>query len=510
MEGAKAASVEGLVDCLIQNDVSNFRGSDFEEMLNFSIQNLRYTESNVPKPSVLIVPQSKREVQAAVTCCRQQGFQIRVRSGGHGYEGTSCTAEEPFAIIDLVKLNAVNVDLASETAWLQAGATLGETYHAISQASPAYGFSAGTCPTVGSGGHISGGGFGFLSRKYGLAADNVVDAEVVDANGVLLNRKSMGEDLFWAIRGGGGGCWGVVVAWKVKLLPLPPAVTVFNVSRLGLHTVTDLVYKWQTVAPNLEREFYLSAFVGANLPEAPNQGISATFKGMYLGPKTALLKSITSVFPDLGIESHDCEEVTWIQSVLFFSGLAPAQIHDKNNLRDRYLWDKNYFFAKSDYVREPIPESAIVGVCKILQQEPRGYIIMDPYGGKMAEIESDSIPFPHRAGNLYDIQYLVAWYDDNSNEANYIAWLRKLYAYMTPFVSNNPRAAYVNYTDLDLGTMSLFSNETSPVDIARKWGEKYFLRNFERLVHVKTIFDPENMFRNLQSIPPDMRLRDTI
>jgi hypothetical protein len=138
------------------------------------------------------------------------------------------------------------------------------------------------------------------------------------------------------------------------------------------------------VAPNLEQDFYLSVFVGSNLPEAENEGISASFKGMYLGPKTNALKSISTQFPELGIEVSDCKELSWIESVLYFSGLKPTRIHDIDNLRDRYHSDKNYFKGKSDYIRSPILKVSIRGACRVLEQERKGYVILDPYGGKMA------------------------------------------------------------------------------------------------------------------------------
>jgi FAD/FMN-containing dehydrogenase len=176
----------------------------------------------------------------------------------------------------------------TETAWVEGGATLGETYSAIADSSKNHGFSAGSCPTVGVGGHIGGGGFGLLSRKYGLAADNVVDALLIDANGRLLDREGMGEDVFWAIRGGGGGVWGIVYAWKIKLLKVPPTVTGFSVSRPGTKRhVAKLVNNWQYVAPHLEDDFYLSCFIGADLPETVSSaGMPATFKGFYLGARS--------------------------------------------------------------------------------------------------------------------------------------------------------------------------------------------------------------------------------
>ncbi|KAF3619317.1 hypothetical protein FXO38_32984 [Capsicum annuum] len=128
----------------------------------------------------------------------------------------------------LFVLDRVSLDLHSGTAWVQGGATLEQTYYAISQASNVHGFAAGSCPTVGVGGHISGGGFGFLSRKYGIAVDSVVDALLVDAQGQILDRESMGEEVFWAIRGGGGGIWGIIYAWKIRLLEVPKTVTSFS------------------------------------------------------------------------------------------------------------------------------------------------------------------------------------------------------------------------------------------------------------------------------------------
>ncbi|KAK6146200.1 hypothetical protein DH2020_020069 [Rehmannia glutinosa] len=392
------------------------------------------------------MPESKNKLIDSVLCCKKGNFEIRVRCGGHSYEGSSYTSNDgsPFVLIDMMNLNRVSVDLESEVAWVEGGATLGQTYYSISESSKVHGFSAGSCPTVGIGGHISGGGFGLLSRKYGLAADNVVDALLVDADGKLLNRAAMGEDVFWAIRGGGGGIWGVIYAWKIKLIKVPEVVTGFVVSRPGSkRRVLELVDKWQRVSPNLDDEFYLSVFVGAGLPEAKKIGISATFKGFYLGPKKEAVEILSNVFPELGILEGDCKEMSWIESILYFSVKNGSSIF---SLRDRFLQNKNYFKAKSDYVRALIPRSGISTAIEILEKEPKGYVILDPYGGAMHKISSEFIPFPHRK---VVVQKLVIF-----------------------------------------------------VEMARIWGEKYFLKNYDRLVRVKTMIDPLNVFRNQQGIPP--------
>ncbi|CAI0545944.1 unnamed protein product [Linum tenue] len=128
-------------------------------------------------------------------------------------------------------------------------------------------------------------------------------------------------------------------------------------------------------------------------------------------------------------------------------------------------------------------------------------LVMIPYGGKMAEIPASSLPFPHRAGNLFLIQYDVFWNEDGAEaEERHVDWIREMYSYMTPYVSQNPRGAYMNYRDLDIG-MNAVEGKTSYRE-ARVWGVKYFKSNFDRLVRVKTAVDPENVFRNEQSIPP--------
>ncbi|KAL2325208.1 hypothetical protein Fmac_024266 [Flemingia macrophylla] len=512
------ASLKNLTSCLDNHNIKNFTTLPYKDhdqsssysyfkILKFSIQNLRYAEPVIPKPIAIVLPESLEQLQKSVACCREVSLTIRVRCGGHSYEGTSYVADDgtPFVIIDMMNLNHVWVDMDSETAWVEGGATLGETYYAISQASKGHGFSAGSCPTVGVGGHIGGGGFGLLSRKYGLAADNVVDALLVDAEGKLFDRESMEEDVFWAIRGGGGGLWGIVYAWKIQVLKVPQIVTSFTVSRTGTKShVAKLVHKWQYVAPNLEGDFYLSCFVGAGLPQAKTTGLSTKFNGFYLGPRASAISILNQAFPELVLVEEECIEMSWIQSIVFFSGLSERA--SVSELKNRYLQEKEYFKAKSDYVKKHVPLVGIETALDFLEREPKGYVILDPYGGMMHNISSESIAFPHRIGNLFTIQYLIYWKEsDKDKSSDYVDWIRGFYAAMTSFVSWGPRAAYINYMDFDLGVMGQISNgavEKDAVENARVWGEKYFLSNYERLVRAKTLIDPNNVFTNEQGIPP--------
>ncbi|TYI59057.1 hypothetical protein E1A91_D10G006800v1 [Gossypium mustelinum] len=159
----------------------------FTSTLQSYTRNLRFTSTTTPKPLFIVVPSHVSHIQASIICCKTHGLEMRIRSGGHDYDGLSYVSKAPFMILDLFNLRSVIVD--NGTAWVE---------------------------SVGVGGHFSGGGYGNMMRKFGLSVDNVIDAKLVDVNGNVLDRESMGEDLFWAIKGGGGASFGIIISWKIK------------------------------------------------------------------------------------------------------------------------------------------------------------------------------------------------------------------------------------------------------------------------------------------------------
>ncbi|KAK2437517.1 berberine bridge enzyme [Trifolium repens] len=422
-------------------------------------------------------------------------MQIRVRSGGHDFEGLSYVSEVPFVVIDLIDFRGIEIDVENKTAWVQSGATAGELYYAISRKSQNLGFPASVYPTVGSGGLFSGGGHGFLVRKYGLSSDNIIDAHIIDVKGRFLDRQAMGEDLFWAIRGGGGASFGVIVSWKIKLVYVPSIVTVFTLPKTLEQNATKLVHKWQYVASKLDENIIIS-IVLHNI----NSTGQALFQSMFLGGMDELIPLVQEKFPELGLVKEDCTEMSWIESILYIFGL-PNGVKPEV-LLNRTQSTKDFFKAKSDFVKIPIPEIGLEGIWRMFDEDGAkdSMIVMLPYGGKMDNISESETPFPHRYGNLYIIQYAVHW-DQEGDEVEklHINWIRKLYSYLEPFVSKSPRSAYLNYRDLDIGV----NNKTGYTSYkqASIWGVKYFKNNFKRLVKVKTKVDPQNFFRNEQSIP---------
>ncbi|KAJ6887369.1 hypothetical protein NC651_027644 [Populus alba x Populus x berolinensis] len=295
-----------------------------------------------------------------------------------------------------------------------------------------------TLSSSGMGGHISGGAYGAMLRKYGLAVDNVVDAHIIDVHGRLLDRKAMGEDLFWAIRGGAGGSFGIVTAWKGKLVPVPSAVTVFTVTRTLEQGATKLLYRWQQIADQvLDEDLFIRVQIRtANVSGQGKRTITTSYNAMFLGDANRLLQVMKHSFPEA------------------------------------------YFKGKSDYARKPIPEKALEGLWEKLFEAESPLVVFTPYGGMMNRISESQTPFPHRKGTKFMILYWSSWQDATENVAEHINWTRRVYSYMTPYVSKNPREAYSNYRDLDLG-MNRNSN-TSFVEA----------------------IDPDNFFRHEQSIPP--------
>ncbi|KAJ0042071.1 hypothetical protein Pint_18957 [Pistacia integerrima] len=450
--------------------------SSFSSILLSTAQNLRFTDPSLPKPEFIFTPLQESHVQAAVICSKKLGIHMRVRSGGHDFEGLSYVSEieTPFIVVDISKLRSITIDIDDNSAWVQSGATTGEVYYRIAEKSNIHGFPASSCTSLGIGGLITGGSIGFMMRKYGLSADNVLDARIVEVHGRILDRAVMGEDLFWAIRGGGGGSFGIILSWKIKLVPVPPTVTVFTINKTIEQGATKLFHRWQQVAHTLDEDLFLS-FLS-----------SGQFKSKWKQNCT----------------EHIHRPVSWWRwstpSSNAGEGLYPIASPPQILLQRQNIY-KNYFKSKSDFVKEPIPETVLEGIWKRFLEEENPTMVLSPYGGMMSKISESEIPFPHRKGNIFEIFYTTGWQDGDQNEKKHVEWMRELYEYMAPYVSKSPRAAYVNYRDLDLG-MNKKSN-TSFID-ARAWGEKYFKGNFKRLVRVKTKVDSGNFFRHEQSIPP--------
>jgi hypothetical protein len=287
------------------------------------------------------------------------------------------------------------------------------------------------------------------------------------------------------------------------LVSVPPTVTVFNIGKTLQQGASNLLHKWQNIGDKLHEDLFLRATIAvATSSPNGNKTIQVSFVSLFLGRAEELLPMMQDSFPELGLMRENCSEMSWIQSVLYFGGFSPSDSLDV--LLSRTSQFKGFFKGKSDYVKEPISETGLEGLYKRLLEEETSMLILTPYGGRMSEISDSETPFPHRSGNIFEIQYIITWDVEEETEKN-LKSMRKLYAYMAPYVSNSPRAAYLNYRDLDLGRNNYGNTSFAKASV---WGLKYFKNNFKRLARVKTATDPSNFFRNEQSIPVLQRKRN--
>ncbi|XP_057493838.1 tetrahydroberberine oxidase-like [Actinidia eriantha] len=486
----------------LSNVIYTPRNASYASVLQSSIRNQRFAKPTTPKPVVIVTPLQEAHIQEAIYCAKENGMNFRVRSGGHDFEGLSYVSYAvPFVIIDLINFQSITIDVENSTAWVQSGATIGQLYYRIAEKSKTLGFSAGVCPTVGVGGHFSGGGFGMMSRKYGIAADNIIDARLIDVNGRILDRKSMGEDLFWAIRGGGGASFGVILTWHIKLVPVPQIVTAFTVNKTLEQNATKLVHRWQYVADKVDNNLLIRIFIRRvnSSSQDGRRTIQSSFVSLFLGGLDTLLPLMQESFPELGLAREDCIEMSWIESILYFADLSGEPLEVLLNRTSSI--DQYFFKGKSDYAVEPISEDGLEQIWKEFIAAPveTFEFLFNPYGGRMSEISKIEIPFPHRYGTLYNIHYGLYWVEKGTSSYNkHMTWIRRFYSFMAPFVSKSPRSAYLNYRDLDLGENNKGNTSYAQASI---WGLKYFGINFKRLAHVKTMTDPGNFFKNEQSIP---------
>ncbi|WP_375777503.1 FAD-binding oxidoreductase [Bradyrhizobium sp. ma5] len=413
-------------------------------------------------PALRAVCKTEHAVAVMVDWVRSNGLSFAVRCGGHSYEGLS---QSSGVAIDVRGLQQIVVDKASNLVTAGSGVSLYALYSAL--AAQGLALQAGSCPTVGISGHLTGGGHGLLARSHGLTCDGLLQANVVDAQARVLQANATSEpDLWWACRGGGGGSFGIATEFKIEVFPLKTA-RVFGVSwKLSQAHAAQLFAAWQDWAPNAPSNITSIMKVGP-----AGQGlITMRCIGQSVGSESELrseLRRLTAVRPPSSALS--VQSLAFLDAVKHFAGpLAYESVLMK---------------AKSDYVLTPLASDGIEAMmAAVAPIAPGGIVLLcDSYGGRITDVAADATAFPRRAGTQYCIQYFSSW-SRSADTAAHLADVAGVYAAMRPFM---PGASYVNYCDLDLDDYA-----------SAYWGD-----NLARLVAVKQQYDPDDLFRHAQSVP---------
>jgi FAD/FMN-containing dehydrogenase len=420
------------------------------------------------RPLAVARPTNAIDVRAAVRWAVDHGVPLRARSGGHSYAGYSTLDDG--VVLDLRNLRYVHIDRAAGTATVGAGVQLIDLYVAL--ASVGATVPAGSCPSVGVSGVALGGGMGLAGRAYGLTTDHLVEAKLVTADGRLRVVNSLTDpDLLWALRGGGGGNLGIVTEFTFKLVPMPASATYFFVS-WPWDTAAEAVHAWLRWAPRTDSR--ITSIFRLNIAAGEPQ---VAVSGQFIGAEASLHDLIAPVL-DLPGASLAYGSQDYLSLQLRWAGcsdLTEAACHTVGSAPGGTL-SRSYFFAKSDYVEQPISEqgaAALVGAVAARGTTPgSGAVLMDSYGGAINQIAPEATAFVHR-NQLCAIQYL-------SYGGDY-AWIRQAWQTMRPYVSGQ---AYQNYIDADL----------------RDWQLAYYAGNYERLVATQRTYDPHHFFNFRQAI----------
>ena len=432
------------------------------------------TRFDTVTPRAVVFCESLADVQRAVRWARRHAVRIVPRSGGHSYGGYSTTSG---VILDVSRLNRVSLDARGRAA-VGAGARLIDVYDQLSRRGRTV--PAGTCPTVGIAGLALGGGVGLAARKFGLTCDNLLEATVVLAGGRAVTcNGTQHQDLYWALRGGGGGNFGVVTRLVFRTHPVDNVVT-YSLE-WPWPDAKQVVGAWQSFAPHAPDGLFsvlnLNALAGSTA--APR----ITSAGQFFGTE-ARLRTLLAPLAAAGTPTRFTVTTrTYLDAQRMWAGCGGtiAECH----LPPLGKLGRATFKAASAYAVQPLAGAGIDTL--ISQVEARratgsgsGIVLLDSYGGAINRVRKDATAFVHRDA-LFSLQYLAYW-DPSRPAAPNIAWLRSFRAAMRPYLS---AFAYQNYIDPDLST----------------WARAYYGSNLPRLIAVKRRYDPANVFRSRQSIP---------
>lgn len=400
-------------------------------------------------PAAVAQCESVSDVSEAVRAAANR-VPLAARSGGHSYPGYS--APRGGLVVDLRRMSAVDVQ-ADGTVTVGAGATLRDVYGALGQANRC--LPAGSCFTVGVAGVTLGGGIGVLQRRFGLTADHLVAAEVVTADGRSLTASAARTpDLFWALRGGGGGNFGIVTRFTFATDPAP-ALTVFVVV-FPAGKVTEVLSAWQQWSSAAPREMW------ANLNMSGGDPPGCRVAGCFVGPSSACHPLLDDLVSRAGVlpSRRTVQDRDFFGAMRFFAGRP----------------DRESFVASSRVLDSPVTGPA--AVTALLTGRTGLALILDPLGGAVADVGVQQTAFPHR--NAFATAQVYA----SATAASEAEARRSVAAVVDGMAAQGVGGGYINYIDPALP----------------HWQESYYGPNLGRLRSIAHDYDPDKVFDFAQGL----------
>ncbi|OEO29116.1 FAD-linked oxidase [Devosia insulae DS-56] len=416
------------------------------------------------RPAAVIRVANVADVAAVINFARATDLELAVRSGGHSVGGHSGT--EGGLVIDLRDLNGIEIDGETSTVWAGTGLSSGDVTRAVEQHGLIVGF--GDSGTVGIGGLTLGGGIGYMVRKHGLTIDSLLAAELVTAAGdILVADADHHPDLFWALRGGGGN-FGVVTRLKFRLNPLPSFVG----GPLVLPATAENIAKFAELADAAPDALSTIAMV---MPIPPVPFVRAEFHGRlaligmmaFSGTPDAATAALA---PFRAIATPIADLVGPAPYSAMYAMDPPPEMRPAVSCRSRFV-DRFSVEAAAKMLAalEACPSPMKMGQIRVL-------------GGAYSRVATDATAFAHRQGKIM-VAFLAMYEGGADVTAHFDRWATGA----VDSVSEKNAVAYVNFLGIEggEGLRAAYPGST-----------------WDRLRQIKAKYDPENLFRLNQNIPP--------
>lgn len=416
------------------------------------------------------------DVQATVRICREEGVRLTAKSGGHGASGYSLN--DGGVVIDLKHLNWIQFDRAAETIRVGIGQRFRRIYDFLEMSRTGLIPVGGGCPTVGVGGFLLGGGYSFLSRSYGLGIDSVRRFRVVTADGDLreVGIDSTNDDdreLFWGLRGAGGGNFGIVVeadmhCQKPDFSALLVANVLFPFHRLP--EVLAFYNDWVTTLPNAMAVYgYLGSQADPRM--LGDQPLMLRFTPIYNGPFSEgieLLEPLLRLAP-VSTQIYNMTLPEWEDLIASGTEVKGRSGYMRSVVLDPGGMDESRTEVFMRYMnRRPSDDS---------------FVVWTHAGGKTADIAPDATAYPHR-------------------QALFVPEVKSIWRSERPeLMRSNVEWALDFFDDLAVGSRGAYVNYIDPLQ--RDWKQAYHGANYDRLVRLRQQIDPTEFFSFQQSIGSD-------
>jgi FAD/FMN-containing dehydrogenase len=415
-------------------------------------------------PAAIVRAAGAQDVAAAITFARTRDLPIAVRSGGHSIPLLSVVDDA--LVIDLSQMKHIEIDPDTRIARVQPGVTSGDL------AGPAHehglALTTGDTRSVGMGGLTTGGGIGYLVRKYGLTVDSLLSAQIVTADGEIITAgPTENEDLFWAIRGGGGNM-GVVTEFTYRLAPVSHILGGLLVLP-ATHEVVRGFLDHVVSAPD-ELTTLADLTTAPELPFMPPEWVGRPVLMVLVAWCGTAEDGERAIAPLRALATPVADLVSWIP--------YPAIYEFTAHLAEPHAASIRMMFA--DALSDDAIDAMIAGVGR--GPSPVNLIHLRGLGGALARVADDATAFAHRR-RRYFVAPIAVWMDADEDPAPHESWTKAMWDLLRP----EGAGVYVNFL------------ENEGADRVR---EAYPGSTYDRLAAIKRRYDPENVFRFNQNIPP--------